>query len=458
MNERILIVEDSPTQAAKLKDLLQEHGYRVTVAANSKDVLTAARKHKPDLIITDILMPVMDGYEMCQAVKHDEALKDIPVILLTVLSDPEDVIWALQAGVDYYLTKPYHANLLLSRVESALAKPVRQQSEGAEDRLEIAFGGARHVITSDRQQILNLLLSTYENAIQQNQELIETQHELQRLNEQLEEKVRELEKVQDRLIRTERLATIGQLGASVGHELRHPLSVISNSVYYLNMRLRNADEKLKKHLRIMEREITVTDKIISELLSFTRGKRPSLQKAQVNTIIQDALSRIMVPEKVTVVTELAEGLPSLMADSDQIEQVFINMISNAVQAMSNEGRLEIATRMDDGFVVTEFTDTGCGVSEENMKKLFEPLFTTKATGVGLGLVVSKRIVEAHGGSIEVESPSTGPRTGPSMGPSDGSTGLADASDQGAPGPRPGPVEVAGEMGKGTTFRVRLPIF
>jgi len=433
MDKRILIVEDSPTQAAELQDVLQEHGYLVTVANNGQEGLAVARKRKPDLIISDIIMPVMDGYEMCQAIKHDEALGDTPVILLTVLSDTEDVIRALRAGVDYYLTKPYYENLLLARVESALAEPVRQKGEGSEERLEVTFGGERHVITSDRQQVLNLLLSTYDNAVQQNRELIETQRELQKLNEQLAGKVRELEAVQDRLIRAERLATIGQLGASVGHELRHPLSVISNSVYYLNMKLEDADEKLKKHLKIMEREIAVTNKIISDLLSFARGVKPTLRRTQVNNIIQNALSRTTVPEKVMVVTELGEGLPPLMADPTQIEQVFINMISNSVQAMSNEeeGKLEITTRVEDGFVVTEFKDTGCGISEGNMQRLFEPFFTTKTKGIGLGLAVSKRIVEAHGGSIELESPSTGPRAGS--------------------------VEVMGEMGRGAAFRVKLPI-
>ncbi len=449
MTKHILIVEDSLTQAVELKALLLEHGYRVTAAINGEEGLAMAREFKPDLIITDVVMPVMDGYEMCQAIKRDESLRNTPVIVLTVLVDPEDVIRALKAGVDYYLTKPYEENHLLSRVASSLAEPVLRESERVRRDLEVVFGSVRHVITSDRQQILNLLLSTYDNAVQQNRELIRTQRALQRLNEQLEDKIVALEELQDKLIRTERLATIGQLGASVGHELRHPLGVISNSVYYLNMRLEGSEDKVKKHLKIIEREIAATNKIVSDLLSFARGREPSLQKTQINNIIQDALSRATVPDRVAVVTELAEGLPSLMCDPGQIEQVFINMILNAVQAMTSsslraepqaegsvettdEGWLEIATSKEEGFIVTEFTDTGCGISEENMKKLFEPLFTTKAKGIGLGLAVSKRIIEAHGGSIEVESPFA--RSGRNQ------TG-----------------EVTGEMGKGTTFRIKLPI-
>jgi PAS domain S-box-containing protein/putative nucleotidyltransferase with HDIG domain len=188
-NKRILIVKDSLVQVARLKNLLQERGYWVTVATNGQEGLAAAREREPDLIISDIIMPGMDGYEMCQAIKHDGVLRDIPVILLTVLSDTKDVIRALRAGVDYYLTKPYYENHLLSQVESALARPARQKNDGAEEELEVAFGGERHVITSDRQQILNLLLSTYDNAVQQNQKLINTQRELQKMNEQLQQEI-----------------------------------------------------------------------------------------------------------------------------------------------------------------------------------------------------------------------------------------------------------------------------
>ncbi len=197
MNKRILIVEDSLIQSAQLKDLLQEHGYWVTVATNGEEGLAAVRERKPDLIISDVIMPGMDGYEMCQAIKHNGELRDIPIILLTVPSDTKDIIRALQAGVDYYLTKPYYENHLLSQVESALARPVRQKSKGAEEELEVIFGGERHVLTSDRQQMLNLLLSTYDNAVQQNRKLIQTQRELQKLNEKLQQEIIERKQAEE---------------------------------------------------------------------------------------------------------------------------------------------------------------------------------------------------------------------------------------------------------------------
>jgi signal transduction histidine kinase len=203
----------------------------------------------------------------------------------------------------------------------------------------------------------------------------------------------------------------------VGHELRNPLGNISNSVYYLNMKLRDADEKLKKHLGIMEQEIARSAKIINDLLGFAPVKAPDLKEVQINVLVKEVLSRTSVPRNVAVITELREDLPPLMADPDQIHQVFINLILNAAQAMANGGKLEIATRAEDGFIVTQFKDNGCGIPEESLGRLFEPLFTTKAKGIGLGLAVSKQLVEAHKGTIEVES----------------------------------------QVGKGTTFEVRLPI-
>ena len=142
-NKRILIAEDSPTQAVRLQGLLETHGYQVAVAADGREGLAAAREWKPDLIIADILMPVMDGYEMCQAKREDDALWDIPIMLLTVATDPKDIVRALQSGADHYLTKPYSEDYLLSRVQAAFAAPTRGGGEPTEPGLEITQGGER---------------------------------------------------------------------------------------------------------------------------------------------------------------------------------------------------------------------------------------------------------------------------------------------------------------------------
>jgi signal transduction histidine kinase len=177
------------------------------------------------------------------------------------------------------------------------------------------------------------------------------------------------------------------------------------------MKMGRVDEKVRKHLSIIEHEITRSNKIITDLMDFARIRRPALQRTDINLLVSEAISRSMLPENVQVITHLAEGLPHVMVDPGQMEQVVINVISNAVEAMdpSNsaemraEGRLEISTRAEDAFIVVEFKDNGPGVSEEYLNRIFEPLFTTKTRGIGLGLAVCKIIVESHEGYIEVRS-------------------------------------------------------
>jgi signal transduction histidine kinase/DNA-binding response OmpR family regulator len=185
----ILVVEDSPTQALQLQYILEQHDYQVTVLTNGRKALARMQQHKPTMVISDILMPEMDGYTLCQQVKADANLADIPVILLTSLSDPKDVIRGLECGADNFIVKPYDEDFLLSRIQYILANQRVRRVERAQMGLEIFFAGQTYFITSDRLQILNLLLSTYETAVQQNRQLIAAQDGLQQLNTHLEEVV-----------------------------------------------------------------------------------------------------------------------------------------------------------------------------------------------------------------------------------------------------------------------------
>ena len=188
---KILIVEDSPTQAGRLKYLLEMNGHTVTVAGSGKEALSALHSQKPALVISDIIMPEMDGYQLCKEIKADEKLKDIPVILLTALSDPKDVLRGLECNADNFITKPYDEKYLLSRIHYILINRELRKSEKMQLGVEVFFSGQKFLITSERQQILDLLLSTYETAVQQNIELARIRDELKSLNEQLEQKVEE---------------------------------------------------------------------------------------------------------------------------------------------------------------------------------------------------------------------------------------------------------------------------
>jgi PAS domain S-box-containing protein len=240
----------------------------------------------------------------------------------------------------------------------------------------------------------------------------------ERLEEMVEERTQELRDAQETLVRQEKLAVLGQLAGGVGHELRNPLGAISNAVYFLNMVLEEPAPEVKETLEILEKEVTTSEKIITDLLDFARAKAPTRRKVNVNHVVQKAVSRIAVPDNVEVVSQLDETLPIILADPDQLGQVFGNIALNAVQAMPEGGRLVVKTGVvSPEWVAVSFTDTGVGIPEENLDKLFEPLFTTKAKGIGLGMAVTRTLVEGHEGTIEVES----------------------------------------EVGVGTTFTVRLPI-
>ena len=196
----ILIAEDTRVQAKMLEKYLVEHGYQVQVAENGAVALDKVRQHRPTLIISDIEMPKMNGYEFCRAVKTDPELKLIPVILLSTLSEPQDIIEGLHCGADNYVTKPYESEYLISRVESLLSTPLETEEEG--QTLDVTLDGKHYTVQSGRQQVLNLLISTFENAVQKNQELIRTNEELTLAKEKLTDWNAQLESLNQELDRT----------------------------------------------------------------------------------------------------------------------------------------------------------------------------------------------------------------------------------------------------------------
>lgn len=167
----ILAVEDSPTQAARLRFLLEEEGYVVSVAANGMQALAMLDQQRPTLLITDVVMPEMDGFTLCKEIKSRDSLKDLPVILMTSLSSPRDILMGLECGADNFIRKPYDERVLLARIKSILLNRAFRKTERTQFGVEIYFIGQRYFITSERQQILDLLISTYEDAVHLNEEL-----------------------------------------------------------------------------------------------------------------------------------------------------------------------------------------------------------------------------------------------------------------------------------------------
>jgi PAS domain S-box-containing protein len=238
------------------------------------------------------------------------------------------------------------------------------------------------------------------------------------LEELVEKRTEELTEAQERLIKSERLAAVGELATMVGHDLRNPLQSINNATYYVSNELLRlpVSQKAIEMLQVINDSVDYADKIIRDLQDFSSTKKSIVKKTNINTIVKETLSQVETPRNIELITELGH-FPRIEADKNQIKRTFLNLAVNGIQAMENGGRLKVSTKKTKDFIEVSFEDTGIGLPKEKMKKLFTPFFTTKAKGLGMGLAICKKFVESHGGSIEVES----------------------------------------EEGKGSTFTVKLPI-
>jgi PAS domain S-box-containing protein len=215
--------------------------------------------------------------------------------------------------------------------------------------------------------------------------------------------ITQLKNMQEKLVNAERLASIGELAGMVGHDLRNPLTGITNAAYYLRKRSASImNDKEREMLKTIERCVERSNNIINELLEYSKEIRLDLVETNPKSLMEDALSQIVVPASVEIADQ-TQVQPMLKIDKEKMARVFINIIKNAFDAMPNGGRLIIKSEIAENNVVFSFKDTGTGMTKEVMSKIWTPLFTTKAAGMGFGLSICKRVVEAHGGKISAES-------------------------------------------------------
>jgi len=245
------------------------------------------------------------------------------------------------------------------------------------------------------------------------EEILEAQEELEKLNRSLENRVdartRELRSAQDELIKKERLAAIGQMSSVVGHEIRNPLAVINNSIYFIKMKVAaagmNPDPKVVKHISIIESEVRQANGIIDEILGFARTRELNLKVQSLNSYLEELTMSFPVPEHVKLVKDFTDAKPMVNIDADEMAQALRNLIKNGIEVMPEKGTLYVRTSISDNGTMAEIDveDTGTGIPKEALEKIFSPFFTTKARGTGLGLAVVKKVTDRHKGRLEVAS-------------------------------------------------------
>ncbi|MFC7418965.1 response regulator [Iodobacter arcticus] len=456
----VLIVEDSTIQAIMLKRILLAEGYQVLLAKNGSEGLEITRSQRPDIVISDINMPNMNGFELCTYIKQDPALQDIPVILLTSLTDVKDVIKGLECRADNFLTKPYDTNDLLLRIKYMLLSRDIYKNNDADAGVPVFFSGEKYLIKSDKQHILSLLLSIYETAVQNNNKLLEMQEHIRSANEKLEQMVKErtgelskeveehkaaeqkilklnlelesrveertaqlqlsykeLEKARDSAEQATKAKS--DFLASMSHEIRTPMNAIIGLSHLaqktdLNPKQRDYIDKVQgagKHLL----------GIINDILDFSKIEAGKLDIELVDFSLEKVLDNVAnlinekaVAKNLELVFDIDHAVPRhLIGDPTRLGQAIINYANNAVK-FTEQGVIKVIIKLKEQFnndVLIYFAvqDTGIGLNSEQISKLFQSFqqadssTTRKYGGTGLGLVIAKKLAQLMNGDVGVES-------------------------------------------------------
>ena len=298
----------------------------------------------------------------------------------------------------YFVTPLKHmASITLDIARGDLTRTVDIRSDDEIGQLSLNFNNMTRALKVSYDEKENIMAQLRENV----NNLEKANKELVNINEQLSE-------TQDRLVRSEKLAVVGKLASGVGHELRNPLGAIKTALYIirktnLNNNVINNSQKSNQLFEIIEKETERSVKIVNDLLGFSRTAKPAVSPADIKLIIESSLSRVKIPANIEEKVLLEEPLPLISVDATQIDQVFVNLIQNACDAMQKGGLLTIHARKENEFLTVTFTDTGCGIPENAKNKIFDPLFTTKPKGMGLGLAISINIIQRHEGYIDLKS-------------------------------------------------------
>jgi two-component system, sensor histidine kinase and response regulator len=422
--ERILVVDDSPTQIEAARGVLESCGYEVHTARTGEEALELALSQPFDLVLSDVVMPGITGYDLCRRIKHDVAAPP-PVVLLTSLSDPRDIVRGVECGADNYITKPYEPTQLADRIRHVIDNHRLRTQASADGPVTVNFLGETYSIESNPPQILALLLSSFEELIRTNAALQQSKRQLADAHE------RELRREQDARARAEadthRLELLRQKAeaatrlrdevlATVSHDLKNPLGTIyTSSALLLEMEM--SPDAQRRQLEIIRRTARRMDRLIQDLLDVSRMEAGRFtvepQPEAAGSLMVEArelLANIADTKTIALELELPPADLMVHADRNRVLQVFSNLIGNAVKFTPEGGRVTVRAEAEPGAVGFTVEDTGVGIPEEALARIFDRFWHSgEGGGSGLGLAIVKGIVEAHGGRIRAESGPGGSR-------------------------------------------------
>lgn len=444
-SKEILIVEDSPTQAAGLKKLLENDHYRVTLARDGVEAFAQIQARQPALVITDGNMPQMDGFELCRRIKAEANLRRLPVIIVTNMSEPTDVIRGLECGADNFIVKPYKPDHLLARVSYMLNAQEMQGPDEMQIGVSVTFSNQRFFITADRLQILNLLLSTYEAAVQQTRDLRAAQIEL--------------EKAQRQLIETSRRAGMTEVATNVLHNVGNALNSVNISAALIADKVRKSKvpnltricgvlrensanlgaflttdpkgKQLPLFLEALAEHLTADQAAIEAETASLAGNIDHIKQivamqqsyGKVSSVVEDVdLAELFEEARrlngdsfpghaVELVRDFTPGLPRVGLDKHKVLQILGNLLANAKAACDESGRADkrvtVRITLADGSARIAVLDNGVGIPAENLTRIFHLGFTTKKDGLGFGLHNGANSAREMGGSLTAYSPGPG---------------------------------------------------
>jgi two-component system NtrC family sensor kinase len=519
----VLIADDEPNMVILLRRLFERDGFRVEDVSDGRSALQRAEELQPDLILMDVQMPGLNGFEVVARLRQNEVTARIPTIFITAAArEPTDVARGLGLGADDYVLKPFNPNELLARSHSKLRarrleeslerrnkelealvrigrefnqrlqldelldliltvcktelpayqallclfdqrehitawrtlrqdsltkKVIQQQISEDHSLLREMLETGKSILVNDEENklmidcchsvvgtrivhhgaILGIIMMGHENpysydeghlrllesiteqaalAIRNAELYAELRHYAINLENMVTERTAELRSAQSQLIRSEKLASLGRLAAGIAHEVNNPLQAIRNC---LELAIEDIDAKRtvdRELLTVAEQDVKRIRRIVSQLLDFSRPGSGEMQPLDVGKVVRSVLKlvdRQLQRTRVKLMTEI-EKTSRVQINEDQFKQVILNLILNAEEAMPPDGgTLVVSVRQHNEEVYVSLTDTGTGIPETNMAKIFDPFFSTKIDGTGLGLAVSYGIVEGHGGRIEVKS-------------------------------------------------------